>query len=205
MTQHRQPAVATQPTTAPHRSPEPKALQAYRDELYGFLYRRVRDAAVAEDLVQDVLVKAYLQQRTLKQPAKLRSWLYQMTRHTLIDYFRLHKSWEPLPDNLTETDPEDEQRAEHSLAQCLVPLLAALPEPYSAALRLAELEGAKHQQVASQLGLSLSGAKSRVQRGRKLLRDMVLQCCRVELDRRGGVVDYEPTPTCGCCLEGRQA
>ncbi len=176
-------------------------MQAYRDELYRFVLKRMHDAAVAEDIVQDVLVKAYMQQQTLKEPAKLRAWLYQITRHAMIDYFRLQKPAEPLPDDLTAADSGVEQQAERELARCLVPLLNALPAHYGAALKLAELEGVPQGQVAAQLGVSLSGAKSRVQRGRKMLREALLQCCQVELDRRGGVLDYAPRQACDGCAD----
>jgi RNA polymerase sigma-70 factor (ECF subfamily) len=78
-------------------------------------------------------------------------------------------------------------------------LLDTLPEPYRQALRLVEFEGVKQREVASLLELSLSGAKSRVQRARKMLRDTLLKCCRVELDRRGRVVDYEAGEGCDDC------
>jgi RNA polymerase sigma-70 factor (ECF subfamily) len=76
-----------------------------------------------------------------------------------------------------------------------VKLLDELPHPYRQALRLAEFEGATQREVASRLELSLSGAKSRVQRARKMLRGILFECCRIELDRRGGVLDYETRET----------
>ena len=122
----------------------------------------------------------------------MRPWLYQITRNAVIDYYRLQKPSEAVPDELVQEDTrEEDNRAPRELARCLVPLLDALPEPYRQALRLAEFEGAKQREVAARLELSLSGAKSRVQRARKMLRDVLLKCCRVQLDRRGGAVDYE--------------
>jgi RNA polymerase sigma-70 factor (ECF subfamily) len=160
--------------------------------LYRFVLRRVRDREAAEDIVQEVLVKAYSRQGTLKEPSKLRPWLYQITRNAIVDYYRLRRPAEAVPNNLIHDDIREEgNRAQRELARCLVPLLDELPHPYRQALTLAEFEGATQREVASRLGLSLSGAKSRVQRARKMLRGVLLECCRVELDRRGGVVDYE--------------
>lgn len=84
------------------------------------------------------------------------------------------------------------------LAQCLEPLIDGLPETYRAALRLAELEGLPQKDVAHRLGISLSGAKSRVQRGRAKLRERLLACCHVETGR-GGIVGYEPRDPSGGC------
>ena len=192
--------VATEPMQAHRNNTEAIAWQAHRDALYRFVLKRVRHEAAAEDIVQEVLVKAYTRQETLKDPSKLRPWLYQITRNAIIDYYRLQKPSQAVPDELIYEDPgEEDNRAERELARCLVPLLDQLPEPYRYALRLAEFEGAKQREVASRLGLSLSGAKSRVQRARKMLRGVLLKCCQVELDRRGGVVDYEASEGCDGC------
>lgn len=185
---------------ARHSNIEAIAWQAHRDALYRFVLQQVRHEAAAEDIVQEVLVKAYTRQGTLKEPSKLRPWLYQITRNAIIDYYRLQKPSEAVPDELIHEDRRvEDNRAEWELARCLVPLLDALPEPYRQALRLAEFEGATQREVGARLGLSLSGAKSRVQRARKMLREVLLKCCRVELDRRGGVVDYEARDGCDGC------
>lgn len=183
-----------------HNNIEATTWQAHRDALYRFILQRVGDEAAAEDIVQEVLVKAYTRQGTLRETSKLRPWLYQITRNAVIDYYRSQKPLGTVPDELIHEDTrEEENRALRELARCLVPLLDALPEPYHQALRLAEFEGAKQREVASRLGISLSGAKSRVQRARKMLRDVLLKCCRVELDRRGGVVNYEVGEGCDGC------
>jgi RNA polymerase sigma-70 factor (ECF subfamily) len=174
--------------------------QAYRDALYRFVLKRVGDADAAEDIVQDVLVKACAQQETLREPAKLRSWLYTITRNAVIDFYRLRKPLAAIPDELIQENPTGvEELAMQELAPCLLPLLATLPRPYREALRLADFEGVKQREIASALGLSWSGAKSRVQRARKMLRDALLDCCRVELDRQGRVVDYDVGTGCENC------
>jgi RNA polymerase sigma-70 factor (ECF subfamily) len=82
-------------------------------------------------------------------------------------------------------------------------MIEELPDEYQVALRLTELEGLTQQELAARTGLSLSGAKSRVQRGRKMLREMLLACCHFEFDRHGKVIDYYPE--CQCCSEVRCA
>ncbi len=192
--------VAIEPMQARHNNTGTTAWQAHRDALYRFILQRVRDEAAAEDIVQEVLVKAYIRQGTLKELSKLRPWLYQITRNAIIDYYRLRKPSEAVPDELIHEDRrEKDNRAQRELARCLVPLLDELSEPYRQALRLAEFEGITQREIASRLGLSLSGAKSRVQRARKMLREVLLRCCQVELDRRGGVVDYEARERCDGC------
>lgn len=166
--------------------------QGYRAELVRFVTRRVNDATLADDIVHDVLVKALSQLGTLDNLAKLRAWLFRITRNAIVDHYRARRPTEELPDDLRAESSAEAMRAEQELAGCLTPLLGALPSPYRQALTLAEVEGLTQAEIAKREGLSLSGAKSRVQRGRAMLRDALVACCHVELDRQGGVVDYRP-------------
>lgn len=171
----------------------------YREALHRFVLRRVGDEAAAEDIVQDVLVKAYGQRETLRTSTKLRSWLYQITRNAVVDYYRSHKRFEALPEEFASEAADGDACARQELARCLVPLLDTLPDPYRRALRLADFEGVRQREIALRLGLSLSGAKSRVQRARAMLRDALLECCSVELDHRGRAVGIENGKACERC------
>ena len=177
-------------------SKETQIWQTYRAELLRFVRTRVRDKALAEDIVHDVFIKAYTRREALKDPGKLRPWLYQIARNALVDYYRSQKPLEQLPEDLVGETAGGDNRAEQELARCLLPLLDELPAGYRHALTLAEFKGVTQQEIASRERLSLSGAKSRVQRARKMLREILLQCCRVEMEQRGGVVDYEPAKGC---------
>jgi RNA polymerase sigma-70 factor (ECF subfamily) len=170
----------------------PQIWQSYRAELVRFVAGRVNDATIADDIVHDVLLKAFSQLGTLENRAQLRAWLFRITRNAIVDHYRARRPTEQLPDELRAEFPVETKQAEQELARCLAPLLGALPSPYRQALTLAEVDGLTQREIAKREGLSLSGAKSRVQRARKMLRDALLACCRVELDRQGGVVDYRP-------------
>ena len=177
--------------------------RAARSELVRFVRPRVKDYASAEDIVHDVLVRAYSKRKELEQPGKLRAWLYQITRNALVDHYRNRDrdGFEVLSDDLPDLEPEREWYADYDLVRCLKPFLDSLPQHYGDALRLAEIEGLTQQEVADRLGLSLSGAKSRVQRGRKILAEALLDCCHFELDQRGGVMDFERKHDCNCGCE----
>jgi RNA polymerase sigma-70 factor (ECF subfamily) len=178
----------------------PEVWQSYRAELVRFVARRVNDATLADDIVHDVFVKALSQIGKLEDSARLRAWLFGITRNAIADHYRARRPTEQPGGQLGGDGPEDTREAEQELARCLTPLLGALPPQYRRALTLAEVDGLTQQEIASREGLSLSGAKSRVQRARRMLRHELLACCRVELDRRGSVVDYEPRRDgCGAC------
>lgn len=175
------------------------AWRAYRSELYRFVRARVEDEAAAEDLVHDVLLRAYSQRDTLRDAGQLRPWLFRITRNALIDHYRKRRPTSALPDELAEEGTSESDGAQRELARCIAPFVDALPSRYQEAIVLSEIEGVPQREVAERLGLSLSGAKSRVQRARRMIAAKLLDCCRVELDRRGGILDYEPRGRCGDC------
>ena len=148
--------------------------------------------------MHDVLLKAYTQKDTLKAPEKLRAWLFKITRNTIVDYFRSKTSADPLPVQLIAEEMKGDDSAQTELSRCLTPLIEALPHRYREPLQLVEINGLKQREMATELGLSLSGAKSRIQRARKLLATALLRCCEVEFDRRGSVLDYNPRKNCNC-------
>lgn len=195
--------VPLNPERVPLERNDMEMWRTVRAELLRFVERRVHDTALAEDLVHDVLLKAYAQRSSLKDAGKVRPWLYQITRNALVDHFRSRRPLEPLPPDLAAESSADDHFAERELAHCLRPLLETLPGEYRDALTRSDFAGMTQREIATQEGLSLSGVKSRVQRARKMLRDAVLQCCRVEIGGRGGIVDYEPAGACTCCEEQR--
>jgi RNA polymerase sigma-70 factor (ECF subfamily) len=188
----------------PHPTPteppiDPALWHAYRDDLYRFVRSRVGDPVAAEDIVQDVLTRAYAGRHALRAASKLRTWLFQITQNTIVDYYRTRRPAVPLPPDLGTTEGPESGDAEQALAQCLAPLVRRLPARYREALEHTELEGRTQKAAAALLGLSISGAKSRVQRARKLLEAMLVACCRLEFDSRGRVMGYEREADCRGC------
>jgi RNA polymerase sigma-70 factor (ECF subfamily) len=173
--------------------------QEYRTALHRFILNRVNDSVLAEDLVQDVLTKAYHQLDTLKDQKKILPWLYQITRNALVDYYRKHRPVEELTESLLMQEMNLGDDMEKELAQCILPLVKQLPPLYRQAVMWAEIDGLTQQEIAQKQGITLSGAKSRVQRGRKLLKNLLLKCCSVEADGHGRVINYQPHQECKDC------
>lgn len=163
----------------------------YRTTLYRFILTRVNDPAMAEDIVQDVLIKVYERLNTLKDQEKILSWMYQITRNVIVDYYRRYKPTEDIDKTNVVKEINIQEDVEKELAQCLLPMVNQLPSNYRQAIKMAEFDGLTQKVIAQKQGLSLSGAKSRVQRGRKLLKEILLECCRIELDHQGKVFNYE--------------
>ena len=163
--------------------------QEHKTRLRSYIAKRVRERDAVDDILQEIFLKAHTSLHTLKSPGSLTAWLYRLAANAIIDHYRARPSWLTLPKELTAPEPERDYTAE--LAACLQPLIHNLPEIYQAALVLSELEDLPQKEVAKRLGLSLSGAKSRVQRGREMLRRRLLDCCDIE-PGRGGILGYEP-------------
>jgi RNA polymerase sigma-70 factor (ECF subfamily) len=172
----------------------------YHSKLHRFIKRRVHDASLADDILQDIFVRIQSRIGALREDSKLQGWLYQITRNAMIDHYRDLKKTIVLPENLVspETDPGDKTRQE--IAGCILPLIESLPDHYREVLMLSEIEGLSHKEVATKKGLSLPGVKSRVQRGRAMVKKLLMDCCRFEFDHQGNVTNYESKrETCDPC------
>lgn len=163
--------------------------QEHKTRLRGYIAKRVRESDAVDDILQDVFLKAHASLHTVKSHGSLTAWLYRIAANAIVDHYRSQKPWDELDDQLAAPRAERNYAAE--LATCLQPLISDLPETYRSALVLSELEGLPQKEVANRLGISLSGAKSRVQRGRDKLRQRLLDCCDIEI-ARSGIVGYEP-------------
>ena len=186
-----------------------KVWEDFSTSLRTFIGRRVSNYLHAEDVLQDVFVKIHKSIASIEDETKLRSWVYQIARNTIIDYYRRNKlkteeiSAGELADMLDESVPtfsndENPQKVRiMEIASGLKDMIGQLPEKYAQALLLVEFEGIPRLSWRNDCGLSVSGAKSRVQRGRQMLRDILMRCCHFELDRYGTIIDYYPH--CCCC------
>jgi RNA polymerase sigma-70 factor (ECF subfamily) len=167
-----------------------------------FIARRVGDSHTAEDLTQDVLLKAHRSGVDGNSVEDMAAWLYRIARNTLIDHYRTrdrHPAPDPLPAGRVLVDDDDrDERAVRELATCLRPLVADLDPIYREALTLTDLDGVSQVDAANRVGLSVSGMKSRVQRARAQLRAAVTNCCSVHTDSAGRISNYDAPPGCSC-------
>lgn len=202
--------MAATSSVAPQALPTAEAYREMRTRLHAFIARRVASPETAEDLTQDVMLRLVRQRPDeLADPV---AWLYRVARNALIDHYRRRRDPEPVGDDrrlervatgpsatgpITDDpfaeDPDDVRR---ELAQCLPPLVEHLPEPYRSAVRAVDLDGVTHAAAAGQAGISVPGMKSRVQRGRRQLRQILVDCCVVELSAGRAVTDYSSPPGC---------
>ena len=172
--------------------------QQYGQKLQAMLRSKVNNPADAEDLLQEILLKTYQQLGSLKDANKLKPWLTSIARNSVIDFYRQRGRQPDLEHEALwyEADQEDLLAA---MSDCVAPFVDALPQDTAALIKAVDLQGKPQKDLAKQQGLSYSGLKSRVQRGRKQLRTLFEGCCQLELDHRGQPMGCGDGPTsCGC-------
>ena len=176
--------------------------EEFGGQLERFVLRVIRDPHDAEDVLQEVFLKAHVALTVggFDDRGTTRAWLYRIAGNAVADHHRRGRL-APLPQgadaNVAYEEAGEEglfgpENANGDIVSCLGPMIDGLPDGHRRALVLADLEGKTQKEVSEELGLSLSGAKSRVQRARRKLRANLTSCCRLELDRLGNVLDYRP-------------
>jgi RNA polymerase sigma-70 factor (ECF subfamily) len=182
---------------------QPNARGAWAElesQLRPFVARRLDDTSDVDDVLQDIYLRIQAGVGALRDSDRFGPWVFRVARSALADHGRA-RARHPLPATAAPAEeaattpalPTDDD-AEQGLAKNLAVFVAALPSPYREAVTLTELQGMTQKDAADMLGLSLSGMKSRVQRGRQQIREMLQACCEIALDARGHVLSYERRP-----------
>lgn len=165
--------------------------------LRSFIISKVKNETEAEDILHDVFIKMHENLGKLNDKSKIKPWLYQVTRNLIIDYFRKRKFVNSEYEYLLQ-EKQNTGKFMNQAVNDMIKMMDNLPPEYCEALCLTEIEGLSQKDYASRAGLSYSGAKSRVQRARMILRKMLLDCCHYQFDKYGTVFNIEPA-CCRCC------
>ncbi len=173
------------------------------DGLRRFIAGRVPEVD-AEDVLQDTLVRLHEAADSLRDADRAEAWVFSIARRAIADFYRDRERGpdeEPVgraPAEATDEPPATENLAgydgDHDVHEevlsWLRPMAEELPEKYRCPLVMADFEGHTHQAVADELGLSRSGATSRIRRARAKLRDRLRCCCEVEFGPEGRAVAF---------------
>ncbi|MEO8185128.1 MAG: sigma-70 family RNA polymerase sigma factor [Deltaproteobacteria bacterium] len=180
------------------RSEARGAWKEIEGRLRPYIASRVASNADVDDVLQEVFARMHAGLASLRDGERFGGWVYQIASHALADLGR-KRARDPLAQGvpLTEFGFEDAEGEIAALLQaelgaCVALFVARLPSPYRQAVTLTDLQGIRQSEAAEMLGISISGMKSRVQRGREKIRDMFEECCQVSVDCRGRIVECEP-------------
>ncbi|MCX7246184.1 MAG: sigma-70 family RNA polymerase sigma factor [Burkholderiales bacterium] len=166
------------------------AWRAHEPELRGWLRHRLSNPAEADDLLQDLFLKALRQGERFCSVQNARAWLFEVARNTLADHLRVARITVELPEDLAA--PAEQTDTVDTLTACLPRVLSELSAEDREAITLCDLQGMAQADYARQKNLSLSAAKSRIQRARLRLRQRMTEGCQVQLDATGRVSDFVP-------------
>jgi RNA polymerase sigma-70 factor, ECF subfamily len=170
-------------------------------DLRRFIRRRVSDDHAADDLLQETFVRVHRNLGTLHEADRLAAWVYRIARNVIHDHHRQATRGAVSLADADPVDDADDGQARRRGCDWLDEMIGTLPDAYREAVRLSEIEGVSQQEVADRIGLSLSGAKSRIQRGRAMLKEALERCCHFEFDGRGNLMGYDPKPDRTVCRD----
>ena len=175
-----------------------------RNRIKAFIAKRIKNESDVEDVLQDVFFKIHQKIPELKDPTKLYSWVFQTTRNAIIDYYREQKNAANFSEELSDDIAVEamDKDVEEEVLTWLAPMVEELPAKYREALFLTDIQGLTQKELSEKLDISLSGAKSRVQRAREKLKETLLDCCHFEFNRAGQIVEYQQRrENCGVCSQ----
>jgi RNA polymerase sigma-70 factor, ECF subfamily len=176
--------------------------EQFRAEIFAYVRRKVSDTATADDLTQETFVKVGRALAKGTEPEHFRGWLFQIARNTIIDFLKETRRFVPLEEshgisgneNSVNPDPVENEFRKRLFSYTLE-VIETLPTDDRVALTFTEIDGLSREELASELGISVTAAKSRVQRARTKLRKAVEECCRLVADPYGRVIDWKKRGT----------
>ena len=171
----------------------------FENKLRAFTLSKVHDKSVTDDILQELFIKIHANIDKVKDETKIQSWIYQICRNLITDYFR-NQSKNPLKESpvFNHEEENDTDEVMREALEDMAKMMDKLPPEYCEALCLTELGNLSQKEYAQKINISYSGAKSRVQRARKMLKDMLMTCCHYEFDKYGTVIGIYPANCC-CC------
>lgn len=168
----------------------------FNEELLGFIKARINDSETAKDILQDVFLKIHRDVNTIKDNEKLTSWIYQITRNTIIDFYRKRKidTKEYEFEKLLPVEIDD---STFDFTKCLKPFISKLPDKYKDILLKTTYGNISQKEYSERHSLSYSAAKSRVQRARQKLKESFIKCCAIQTDQFGNIISSK-NKQCDC-------
>lgn len=170
----------------------------FHKELKAFVLNKTRNSADTDDILQDVFIKIIHNIEKVNQAENLRHYLYGIVRNAINDYFRNKKQIVDSSEFEEKITEEETQSLNTTIAEgCIKPFINKLPDNYRDALLITEFQDISQKDLAKRLNISYSGAKSRVQRGKEKLKELILNCCAYQSDKYGNLIDAEDK-NCAC-------
>lgn len=171
--------------------------QSYSEDLRRFIFSKVKNESISDDILQDTFIKIHTKFDTLKDVSKIKAWIFSIARYSVLDYFKTTNQTFEIANFETQTEIED---TNHTEKECLYGILKGLPKKYRDPLFLSDIKGLKQAEVAKQLKLSLPTVKSQIQRARKMVAQGFIDCCGFIENKNGVLVgEIKDRENCKVC------
>lgn len=168
----------------------------FYNHLKNYLTGKIKNNELAEDIVQEVMLKVVTAHQKNLKIQNLKAWLYQIARNTLIDYYRKNANVIQENKNHLKDSLYCLQEEPFSPIDYLIPMINLLPEKYSIPLMLSDIDNKSQLEIAKKLNLSHTATKMRIQRARKMLYSLFTECCDIEYDKNGAFLHCEIKENC---------
>ena len=170
----------------------------FHKELKAFIQNKTRNAVDTDDILQDAFIRIINNWDKVNQSDNLRLYLYGIVRNTVYDHFKKKNLFTGTIDSNEPFTAEETRDLNATVADCCIkPFVNKLPTRYRDAMLITEFQDVSQKELAERLGISYSGAKSRVQRAKAKLKDLLLECCPYQSDVYGNIISNEKSD-CGC-------
>lgn len=172
---------------------EHNIVELYRPLLL-FVKGRVSNRHDAEDLTQEIFLK--LAKSDTDSIQNVKSWIYAIARNTITDYYRKKKVPLDSIDSFDLVTEEATGSVVEELSCCMQRYVDQLPDDYRTIIKLSELENMSQKKIAEELEMNYTTVRSKVQRGRKKLKEIFGECCIFKQGGRGSILEYDPKHSC---------
>lgn len=171
-----------------------KDIERLYKPLYYFVKKRINNQLDAEDLTQEVFYKLYNSKSDKVENVK--SWMYSIAKNSITDYYRKKKYHTEEVDDIHIQVELSEEEAVNELSNCITPFINQLPEDYIAIMKLSEIENFSQKEIGAKFDMNYTTVRSKIQRGRVKLKDLISNCCTVIQGGKGGIIDFKKNGNC---------
>ena len=171
-------------------------VQSFYDYLKSYILKKTRDNTVAEDIVQEVMVNLVESHKKGAKINNIKAWLFQVTRNTIADYYKKHQLVYNFDAEWKEDNLEATSIPSVLASDFIIPMIKLLPKKYATPLLLSDIRNTPQNDIATELNLSLSATKMRIQRARVKLQELFVECCHIEYDKKGNFTSCNIKDSC---------
>lgn len=173
----------------------------FNKKLLKYIESKVFNSYDAEDILQNVFIKIFSNIEKLEKQTAIKSWIYKITKNTIIDFYKKKKDVSVAPKILEALEDEIDgiDNMNDDISNCIDKMIFSLPDKYQTIYNMYEKKEMKHKEIAKALDISISLSKVRLKRVKDMFKDKLLKCCDFEVDKYGNIIDYHIKGTCNNC------